>query len=325
MPKKPQKQSSLKTPVIVLSILALILGLTFFLNKDFLSDLFSHKEIKREKQELEEKIVTLEKQIEELTEPRSPAVTVPEEKEVAPPAAAMDFSDSSCEELDQKIQEFFNYLDSQPYIASYNLENGARAHFKKIIEKLLDNPPIVARETDSLFTILTNTAHFYRILGKDNVLMIREMIIREADILEATFALFHQWSRLGSQCRDVQTEIRLPLPKLYEYAGFFLNTLGGQSYLFRRTPHIRLLIKYYSVLVIDRANAEVVNRYGIDIVPHLESLINEMEIGETMVYKEQYLRKLRELQNKYQTYYEELEAPGADASLPKRRVESGNR
>jgi len=295
--------------LIVLSILALILGLTFFLNKDFLSGIFSYKEIEKEKQELEEKVVTLEKQIEELTEPPSQAVTVPEEKEVVTPAA-MDFSNSTCEELDQKIQEFFNYLDSQPYIASYNLEKGSRAHFKEIIEKLLDNPPIVARETDSLFTILTNTAHFYRILGKNNVLMIREMIIREADILEATFALFHQWSRVGSQCRDVQTEIRLPLPKLYEYAGFFLNTLGGQSYLFRRTPHIRLLIKYYSVMVIDRANAEVVNRYGIDIVPHLESLLNEMEISETMVYKEQYLRKLRELQNKYQTYYEEREAPG---------------
>ncbi|MCA1765160.1 MAG: hypothetical protein LC633_02755, partial [Desulfobulbaceae bacterium] len=97
-----------------MSILALILGLTFFLNKDFLRDVFSHKEIKKEKQELEEKIVTLEKQIEELTEPQSPAVTVPVEKEVATPAA-MDFSNSTCEELDQKIQEFFNYLDSQPY------------------------------------------------------------------------------------------------------------------------------------------------------------------------------------------------------------------
>jgi hypothetical protein len=29
-----------------------------------------------------------------------------------------------------------------------------------------------------------------------------------------------------------------------------------------------------------------------------------MEISETMVYKEQYLRKLRELRNKYQAHYE---------------------
>ncbi|MCK4837959.1 MAG: hypothetical protein KAS94_04100, partial [Desulfobulbaceae bacterium] len=205
-------------------------------------------------------------------------------------------------ELDEDIQEFFRYLDSQQYIGSYNLQDGAQVHFKLLIDKLLTNPPIVVRETDSLFTILTNTAHFYRVLGKDNVLMARDIIIREADTLESSFALFDQWSKTGDQCQDAQTNISLPLPKLYEYAGFFLNTLGGQSYLFRRNSHIRLLIKYYCVMVLDRANAEVINRHGIDITLPLESLINEIEIGETMVYKEQYLRTLRELQNKYQTH-----------------------
>ncbi|MDF1577573.1 MAG: hypothetical protein P1P81_03910 [Desulfobulbales bacterium] len=308
MPKKPQKQSWLNAPLIVLAILVLITGLSLFLNRDLIIGIISYKEIKKEKQNLEEKVAALEKEIEVLTETPRQVATETAAKEVVPPPA-IDFSASSCEELDQKIQEFFKYLERQPYIASYNLDNGARVQLKKLLEKLLDNPPIVARETDSLFTILTNTAHFYRVLGKENVLMIREIIIREADILEVTFALFNQWSIIGDQCRHDQTEIRLPLPKLYEYAGFFLNTLGGQSYLFRRTPHIRLLIKYYCVMVIDRANAEVVNRYGIDIVPHLESLINEIEIGETMVYKEQYLRNLRELRNKYQTYYQGLEDP----------------
>jgi hypothetical protein len=308
MPKKPQKQSSRKIPLIILSILVVALGLALLFNKDFIVGVSSYKEIKKEKQDLEEKVTALEKEIEELSTPQTEVVTAKEEKEVTPPPV-MDFTAGTCEELDQKIQEFFNYLDRQPYISSYNLENGTRTHLTKLINKLLDNPPIVARETDNLFTILTNTAHFYRVLGKDNVLMIRKIIIREADILEVTFALFNQWSRIGSQCQDVQTEIRLPLPKLYEYAGFFLNTLGGQSYLFRRTPHLRLLIKYYCVMVIDRANAEVINRYGIDITPHLESLINEMEIGETMVYKEQYLRKLRELRDKYQTHYQGMEEP----------------
>jgi hypothetical protein len=134
--------------------------------------------------------------------------------------------------------------------------------------------------------------------------MLRDLIIREADILEPTFALFDQWSQTGAQCATVRTDIQLPLPKLYEYAGFFLNTLGGQAYLFRRNSHVRLLIKYYCIMVLDRANAEVANRHGIDIIPPLEDLINEIEISETMVYKEHYLRKLRELRNKYQVHYE---------------------
>jgi len=312
MPKKPQKQKTL----IILTFLVFTLALSLFLYKNFITGVTSYHEIQEENQQLEKKINALEKEIEELTEPPPPEASnevseQKEEKEESETTPKIDLINNNCEELDQKIQEFFNYLDRQPYIAAYELEGGAQNHFKKLIDKLLANPPIVARETDSLFTILTNTAHFYRVLGKENVLLVREIFIREADILEATFALFDQWSQIGGQCKDVETEIRLPLPKLYEYAGFFLNTLGGQSYLFRRTPHIRLLIKYYCVMIIDRANAEVLNRHGIDIIPHLESLINEIEIGETMVYKEQYLRTLREMRNKYQTHYQGIEEPAA--------------
>ncbi|MEN8134987.1 MAG: hypothetical protein ABFS18_05555 [Thermodesulfobacteriota bacterium] len=273
------------------------------MNKKQISGIISHNENQQEKHALREKITALEKEIKGLakTTPTTVAKVVAEEPE---PPPSFDLSNSSCKELAENIRQYFRYLDDQQYINSYNLQNGSQVHFKQLIDKLLANPPIVVRETDSLFTILTNTAHFYRVLGKENVLMARDIIIREADSLESSFALFNQWSITGDQCRDAQPNISLPLPKLYEYAGFFLNTLGGQSYLFRRNSHVRLLIKYYGVIVLDRANAEVINRHGIDITPPLESLINEIEIGETMVYKEQYLRTLHELQNKYQTYYD---------------------
>lgn len=303
MPKKPQKQSSFNRPLIILSLLVTAICIAVFLNKDFLLNIISQETIQQEKQTLQKKITALEKEIEELAETTSTtAPSIVAEKRQRHPT--FDLSNRTCKELDAEIQEFFHYLDSQQYIASYNLQGGSQVHFKQLIDKLLANPPIVVRETDSLFTILTNTAHFYRVLGRENVLLLRDIIIREADTLESTFALFDQWSKTGSQCKDIRTDIRLPLPKLYEYAGFFLNTLGGQAYLFRRNSHIRLLIKYYCVIVLDRANAEVVNRHGIDITLPLESLINEIEIGETMTYKEQYLRTLRELQNKYQTHYE---------------------
>lgn len=305
MPKKPQKQLNFRNPSAILAILAITVFTAIFLNRDYIVGIISYNELKKEKQELQEKITVLEKEIEELAAPtQSPAVPVPAKD---PSLPSIDLSNRTCQELDDDIQKFFGDLDSQPYIASYNLEGGSQVHFKQLIDRLLETPPIVVRETDSLFTILTNTAHFYRVLGRDNALMTRDIIIREANILEMTLALFDQWAQTGSQCRDVRTEIRLPLQKLYEYAGFFLNTLGGQSYLFRRNSHIRLLIKYYSVMVLDRANAEVINRHGIDITPPLESLINEIEISETMVYKEHYLRRLRNLQAKYQTSYEGAE------------------
>lgn len=307
MPKKPQKHSPLRRSLVILSLFIGTVCIAVFLNRDFLIDIISQETIQQEKHTLQKKIIALEKEIEELAE--TAPITAPNivaEKQQRPPS--FDLGNSTCKELDAEIQKFFRYLDSQQYIASYNLKDGSQVHFTQLTDKLLANPPIVVRETDSLFTILTNTAHFYRVLGKDNVLLLRDIIIREADTLESTFALFDQWSKTGNQCQDVRTDIRLPLPKLYEYAGFFLNTLGGQAYLFRRNSHIRLLIKYYCVMVLDRANAEIVNRHGIDITLPLESLVNEIEISETMTYKAQYLRTLRELQNKYQTHYEGITA-----------------
>lgn len=212
----------------------------------------------------------------------------------------LNFDTKSCEELQQRIDLFFTHLDEQEYIQAYNLESGSKKHFQNILQKVFANPPIVVRETDSLFTILTNTAHFYRILGKTNVNLIKEILNRESDNLEITAALFAEWSERNAECSTENTAIRLPLQGLYEYAGFFLNTLGGQAYLFRRDSRIRMLIKYYCILTLDRANVQILNRHGIDIRSPIKSMINEMQASDTMVYREEYLRTLLELREKYQ-------------------------
>ena len=46
---------------------------------------------------------------------------------------------------------------------------------------------------------------------------------------------------------------------------FFLNTLGGRSYMLRRESKLRMLVSYYAILIVDRANDEKFNRYGIDV------------------------------------------------------------
>jgi hypothetical protein len=319
MPEKPPKQASRKTTLLIISLLFISILGAIFLNLETINALFFPQANLEEKQELQKQIVKLEKEIEELTEESTsrqsnrtiiPGKTIGQSRD---PDQQFDFDRVSCEKIDQRIQNFFKHLDNQGYIVAYDLQGGAQAHFKRLIEKLFANPPIVARETDSLFTILTNTAHFYRILGNRNALLIKEIMIREADQFESMLALFEQWSRTASECNSPRTKISLPIRDLYEYAGFFLNTLGGQAYLFRRNSHIRLLIRYYCVLVLDRANAEIVNRHGIDITHHLESISNEMEIFESMAYKEQYLITLRALKEKYQAYYEGIDAPNTDA------------
>jgi len=89
------------------------------------------------------------------------------------------------------------------------------------------------------------------------------------------------------------------LSSQYEYAGFFLNSLGGRSYLLRRDPGVRILTTYYSVLILDRANEEDLNRHGIDIRPHIDSVAQEIRNSRGLVFQKQYLDRLEALREKY--------------------------
>ncbi len=195
-----------------------------------------------------------------------------------------------------KLDRFFIHLNRQPYFQGYNLAGGAKTFFCDVAVKLSKNPPNVSRETDNLFTILQNTAHFYRVLGKKNIKIVQDILSHEQNIIEPTMACFYQWSLVDDLSRPDYPH--LSLKDLYPYSGFFLNTLGGQSYLFRRKTKTRLLTKYYCILILDRANDENLNEFGVDIKYPLSALIDEMETDQEFKNSE-YLREMDRLQDKY--------------------------
>jgi len=69
-----------------------------------------------------------------------------------------------CQETAQELKQFLGQLSSQNYIEAYELPEGLSEHLNSIIIKLLNNPPIITSESDDMYTILKNSAHFYRIL-----------------------------------------------------------------------------------------------------------------------------------------------------------------
>jgi len=212
-------------------------------------------------------------------------------------------SQYECTQTADKIRLFFEDFDRQDYIREYAVKGSTLDHFRGIINKLIANPPVVVRETDDLFAILNNMAHFFRILGLKDILLIKDVLTHERDLIEPTMALFYKWSEIAPDCAAADLAIDLPLAGLYEYAGYFINTLGGQSYLFRREHYLRLLIRYYSILIIDRANSAGINRYGIDIRYTLDSLISEMQGNGALEYRQEYLDNLLRLQENYQAKY----------------------
>lgn len=202
-------------------------------------------------------------------------------------------------QLIDNINSFYQHLDLQPYMLSYNLSTTSKIHFSDLLQNLVDNPPIVTRETDDLFTLLKNTAHFFRILGKENIQILKGILDREKISFEQTLKSFYL---LTSQPEILRQEysLTIPLESLYDYAGFFLNTMGGRLYLFRRDSTSRMAVSYYSILIIDRVKDNDSDHHGIDLIRPIDSLIEEIEnAGKRLRLREEYIDVLYDLKEKY--------------------------
>ena len=206
--------------------------------------------------------------------------------------------DTDCEDLEQRIKAFFIYLDTQDYPIIRESGNGSYDMFKQMVRRLWKNPPVVTGETVDLISLTRNMAHFYRILGKRRIPFLKDVLHNETDIIESMMATFFGFYTSDKCC---QKDLRKcpGLDVLYEYAGFFLNTVGGRSYLLRRDSRVRILTTYYSILILDMANDAVMNRYGIDIRSHIDLSIDDISNQKNLIYPEQYVAKLNDLRVKY--------------------------
>ncbi len=205
-----------------------------------------------------------------------------------------------CNENAAFIENFFTQLDQQQYLKPYKLTPDSKTYFFKLLQKILDNPPVVSGETDDLYTILQNTAHFFRIMGDTNIIMLKKILGNEKGQFEKIAASFYTLLT-SPPCAEKHFNLSIQPSAVYEYAGFFLNTMGGRLYLFRRDSVSRMVISYYSILLIDKANIETYNRHGVEIGNSIDLLINEMETtSNSLTMKETYLNTLYALQEQYQ-------------------------
>lgn len=207
-------------------------------------------------------------------------------------------NNSVCSQSYDVVHKFLLNLDDQTYIKPYTGNIESEIYFIDLIQKLGDNPPVVSREMDDLFTILKNTAHFFRIIGKDNILALKGILANEKDQFEVVLSHFYEMTQ-NENCLSEKLHLNLSKDVLYDYAGFFLNTMGGRLYLFRRDSVSRLTVSYYSILLIEQANRQGRNVHGLDIRPAVELLIPEIENSGTQLrLKDTYLEKLYELENR---------------------------
>jgi hypothetical protein len=287
---------------IVVAVVAIVVYFGYSLfsswHRESLETAKRHERVEWEKRtkELMEKVTGLE---EELTSVKGESIPERKLKEVFGPDAAVVKEEEPLgfEEIEQQIKAFFTYLDEQDYVQTYQFKGGTYQQFQLALKKISANPPSITEETASLYNLYRNMAHFFRVMGKKRVNFTRDVLQNEGEILESVMQTFYLWAT--DETADKEKSGQPTLKTLYTYSGFFLNTLAGKSYLFRRNSKTRLLTTYYSVLILDRANDEQLNPAGIDIRPHIEFLLNDLQSQIGLIHQKQYLSELLQLADKY--------------------------
>lgn len=203
-----------------------------------------------------------------------------------------------CEELEDALRTFCRYLDAGETFRSQKTHRDSWALFTSILESLERRPPVMSAESYRPSVIVENSFYFFRLLGKEKIDIVREVIKFESDLAEPLMGIMYYWLMTGRRC-DKLPSPTATLKVMYQYAGFFLNTLGGHSYLYRQDSRIRLLTIYYSILVIHEANMRELNEVGLDLRFFLPLIFQEIQSRNDLLYVEDYLQTLTNLQLQY--------------------------
>jgi len=206
--------------------------------------------------------------------------------------------DLTFKEIEELVMEFFSYIDEKGYVTRNKLTGSAYSQYEILENDLSMTVPISSGETENLYHLAQNAGHFFRVLGKQRLFLVKDILTDESDVIEFAMKTFYIWytyeNENGKRMKD-----RPSLQTLYDYSSFFLNSLGGRGYLLRRDSKIRILTSFYSVLIIDMANDKKLNSNGIDIRPFIKTTYDDVNDNLSLTDKVEYLAELDKLKIKY--------------------------
>lgn len=295
-----------RTPIffiLMLVVLASIAGLVIW-KWDTLVEKIAKEQIDAERQAWMQRTRELEGIILELQEGKEPKPLLPAERlsQVFGPTSPLVKGTSpqsmKCRELEESLRAFCRYLDAGETFRSQKTYPDSWALLTSVLDIMEQRLPTMSGELYRPSEIIENSFYFFRLLGKEKIDIVREVLKYESDLAEPLMGILYHWLMSGRRCEKLPSSSSA-LKALYQYAGFFLNTLGGHSYLYRRDSRIRLLTVYYSLLVIHEANMRELNEAGLDLRFFLPLIFNEIQSRNDLLYAEDYLQTLTNLQLQY--------------------------
>lgn len=254
--------------------------------------------LQEQNEALKKELTNLEEELNQLKGQESPKGRIEEVFGNKSSLLSLEARNLTFKEIELLVMSFFTYLDERGYIEKNKLTGSIYSQYETVENDLCASVPIGSGETESLYFLFQNATHFYRVLGKERLSLIKDIITDEFDIIEFAMKTFYMWYTYEND-----GGIRMkgqPSPKvMYDYAEFFLNSLGGKNYLLRRDSNIRILTSFYSVLIIDTANDKNLNSNGLDIRPYIKSTYDDITDYMGLFDKREYLNVLENLKIKY--------------------------
>jgi hypothetical protein len=203
----------------------------------------------------------------------------------------------SCEQVEADLARVCAALDQRDYVREAGLPGGSCGLIRTVAEDLARRPPNIASELESYEAILSNVFHLFRVVGRERLDLLRRIQWEEHELAEPTAMALYRWAVSRERCaRSGKTP--LEVEPLYDYAGFFFTTLGGQAYLRRRAPRVEALASFYALLIVDRAQQSGLNPAGIDPRPDIQRTRALIE-SEPLVFRDQYLLILDQMADRW--------------------------
>jgi len=297
--------------IIIISVSAVILCVIAFLFYFLISGWSQRKLDAANNQELaalQEKNDSLKKELsaleEEISRLKGSKVTSERLEEVFGNKASLlsaGKQELTFKDIEEMAMKFFSYIDGQGYLERNKLTGGAYDQYKLLENDLSYTVPIGSGETKDLYNLTRNASHFYRVLGKQRLFLVKDILTDESDIIEVAMKIFYLWytyeNENGKRMKD-----RPSLQVMYDYGSYFLNSMGGKNYLLRRDSKIRILMTFYSILIIDIANDKKLNSNGVDIRPYLKTNYDDINNTLSLNDKMEYLSNLDSLKIKYNAF-----------------------
>ncbi len=214
------------------------------------------------------------------------------------PAWPLDLeSPRECAAVDQEWLRVCRRLDSQESVRERMPSGGVCTLVRDVVTELAADPPVLAGELKSLPAFLGNVHHLFRVVGAQRLLLLRDLLRAEGADQEMLAFVGFRWLVSREKC-DASGKAAISVDRLYEYAGYLTQTMGGQAYLRRRAPSTEALAGFYSLVILDLSVEEGFNSEGLDPRPEIER-VRALIATQEFLFEEQYLHTLSEMSRRW--------------------------